>query len=154
MKWSSQPGANTGTNASSTVAPERSIAALKVSSWRLIASGPFDLSGPRATTRSVIGGMGVSDQKQRTSPAAIAIKIRKFVALAGRVPGRRRLVRRHRARLDTGEVGDVMGKIARRPEFAVADAVDAGLDLFLDRLGDGRRDLGGDHHRVGDFGAR
>jgi hypothetical protein len=38
--------------------------------------------------------------------------------------------------------------------FAVADAVDAGLDLFLYRLGDGRRDLGGDHHRVGDFGAR
>ena len=25
-----------------------------------------------------------------------------------------------------------MGEIARRPEFAVADAVDAGLDLFLD----------------------
>ena len=58
------------------------------------------------------------------------------------------------ARLDTGEVGGVMGEIARRPEFAVADVVDGGLDLFLDRLGDGRRDLGGDHHRVGDFGAR
>jgi hypothetical protein len=94
------------------------------------------------------------DQKQRPSPVAIAIKIRKFVALAGRAPGRRWLVRRHRARLDTGEVGGVMGEIARRPEFAVADAVDAGLDLFLDRLGDGRRDLGGDHHRVGDFRAR
>jgi hypothetical protein len=31
MKWSSQPGASTATNASATLAPERSIAALKVS---------------------------------------------------------------------------------------------------------------------------
>ena len=35
--------------ASVTLAPERSIAALKVSSWRLMASGPFDLTGPRAS---------------------------------------------------------------------------------------------------------
>jgi hypothetical protein len=33
MKWSSQPGASTGTKASSTLAPERSIPAFKVSSW-------------------------------------------------------------------------------------------------------------------------
>jgi len=42
------------------LAPERSIAALKVSSWRLMASGPFDLTGPRATTRTVAGGIGFS----------------------------------------------------------------------------------------------
>src|SRR6516162_1581992 len=60
MKWSSQPGARTATNASSTLAPERSIAALKVSSWRLMASGPFDLTGPRATTRPVTAGQTMS----------------------------------------------------------------------------------------------
>jgi hypothetical protein len=35
------------------VVPERSIAALKVSSWRLMASGPFDLTGLRAPPRSL-----------------------------------------------------------------------------------------------------
>ena len=42
--------------ASSTVAPERAIAALNASICRPIAAGPRDLIGPRATTFSVIGG--------------------------------------------------------------------------------------------------
>jgi len=51
------------------VVPERSIATLKVSSWRLIASGPFDLSGPRATTRTVTGGIGFSPGTRNSVPA-------------------------------------------------------------------------------------
>ncbi|MGB9644662.1 MAG: hypothetical protein WA709_06325 [Stellaceae bacterium] len=50
----------------------------------LIASGPFDLSGPRATTRSVIGGIGVSpgtrnnDPARSQSPAAPAVAEKHF----------------------------------------------------------------------------
>jgi hypothetical protein len=125
MKWSSQPGANTGTNASSTVAPERSIAALEGVELAVDRIGPlrFERTAGDDAFSHRWHRRFAGDQKQRPSPVAIAIKIRKFVALAGRVPGRRRLVRRHRARLDTGEVGGVMGEIARRPEFAVADAI-------------------------------
>jgi hypothetical protein len=69
LSESSQPGAKTGTKASSTSAPERAIAALKVSSWRLVASGPFDLTGPRATTRTVTSGIGFSPGTKNKVPA-------------------------------------------------------------------------------------
>jgi hypothetical protein len=56
-------------NASSTLAPERSIAALKASISRLIACGPRDFTGPRATTRSVIGGIGFSPGTKNIVPS-------------------------------------------------------------------------------------
>jgi hypothetical protein len=41
----------------------------EVSSWRLIASGPFDVMGPRATTRTVTGGIGFSPGTRKSVPA-------------------------------------------------------------------------------------
>src|ERR1700746_3563454 len=116
MKWSSQPGASTATNASSTAAPERSIAALKVSSWRLMASGPFDLTGLRATTRTVTGGIGFSpgDQEQRSGVVHVGVEIWKFVTFSGRMPRGRRLAWSDGARLNAGEMRGVMGEAAGR----------------------------------------
>jgi hypothetical protein len=46
-----------------------SIAALKVSNCRLMASGPFDLIGPWATTHTVTGGIGFSPGTRNNVPA-------------------------------------------------------------------------------------
>jgi len=46
----------------------------------------------------------------------------------------------------------VMGEAAGRPELAVADAVDPGLDLLLHRYRNRRRHLGGDGRRIGELG--
>src|SRR5947209_1401592 len=46
----------------------------------------------------------------------------------------------------------VVGKVAGRPEFAVADAIDPSLDLLPHRLRNRRRDLCGDGGRVGYLG--
>src|SRR5271163_3026065 len=155
MKWSSQPGARTGTNASSTLAPERSIAVLNVSSWRLMASGPFDLTGPRAMTRTVTGGIGFSpgNKNQGSGIVHVAVEIGEFVTLAGGMPGGRRLPGNHWARLDAGEMGGVMSEAPGRPELAIADAIDPGFDLSLDRFHNRRHDLRGDDRGVGYLGA-
>src|SRR6516225_6177857 len=120
MKWSSHPGASTATNASSTMAPERSIAPLKVSSWRLMASGPFDLTAPRATTRTVTGGIGFSpgDQEQRSGVVHVGVEIGKFVAFSSRMPSGRRLARSNGAHLNASEMRGVMGETAGCPNSA------------------------------------
>jgi len=45
-----------------------------------------------------------------------------------------------------------MGEAAGRPEFAIADAIDADLDLPLHRFRDRGRHLRGDDGWVGDLG--
>ena len=47
------------------------------------------------------------DQEQGSGPVAIGIEIGEFVALAGRVPGGRRLAQSHRARADAGKMRGV-----------------------------------------------
>jgi hypothetical protein len=100
------------------------------------------LSGPWATTRTVTSGIGFSPGTRNKVPALsqIGIEIGEFVALAGRVAGGRWLARSPRARLDAGKVRGVMREAAGRPKLAVADAVDPGLDLLLQRLRNRRRD--------------
>src|SRR5258707_513088 len=105
MKWSSQPGASTGMNASSTLAPERAIAALNASICRLIACGPLDLIGPRAITRSVIGAIGFSPGTKNSVPSLhVGIELVELVALARRVPRGRVLAWLQRPHLDAGEM--------------------------------------------------
>ena len=69
MKWSSRPGASTADEGLLDGGTRALIAALKVSSWRLMASGPFDLTGLRATTRTVTGGIGFSPGTRNNVPA-------------------------------------------------------------------------------------
>src|SRR6516165_1312058 len=79
-----------------------------------MASGPFDLIGPPATTRTsnrrhrLLAG----DQEQRSGVVHVRVEVGKFVAFSGRMPSGGRLARRHRARLNASEMRGVMGKAA------------------------------------------
>ena len=121
-----------------------------------MASRPFDLN--RAAGDNPHGArrhrLFPRHQEQRSGAVYVRIKIRKFVALAGRMPGGRRLARSHWARLDAGEVRGVMSEATGRPELAIADAIDPGFDLPPHRFRDGWCDLRGDYRGVRDLGAR
>ena len=121
----------------------------------MMASGPFDLIGPPATTRTsnrrhrLLAG----DQEQRSGVVHVRVEVGKFVAFSGRMPSGGRLARRHRARLNASEMRGVMGKAVGCPELAVADAIDTGFDLPVHRFGDNWRDLRGDDRGVRYLGA-
>jgi hypothetical protein len=119
----------------------------------LIASGPFDFTGPRDDAfghrrRRLLAG----HEKQRPELVHVRIEVAEFVALARRVPCGRRLARLHGARLEAGEMRGVVREAAGGPELAVADAVDADLDLFLHRLRYRRHDAGCDLAAIDNLG--
>jgi hypothetical protein len=89
------------------------------------------------------------DQEQCSGPVAIRVEIGEFVALASRVAGGQRFARSHRAGFDAREMRGVMGEAAGRLEFAVADAIDPGLDLLPHRFRNAWRDLCCDGRGVG-----
>ena len=115
-----------------------------------MASGPFDLIGPPATTRTsnrrhrLLAG----DQEQRSSVVHVGVEIWKFVTFSGRMPRGRRLAWSDEARLNAGEMRGVIVECAGRPELAVANAIDPGLNLPPHRFRDGRCDLRDDDRGV------
>ena len=80
-------------------------------------------------------------EEQRPQAVHVLVEFSELVALAGAMPRGRKLTRLERARLDAGQMISVIGDVARLPELAVADAVDADLDLLAHGVGDGLLDL-------------
>src|SRR5271169_6004023 len=141
MKWSSQPGASAGTNASSTATPARDR---RLKAGELARGRGGALRVNRAADDDPLRGAPdrpfARHAGHRADPVHIGIEDADHVALARRLAHCAYLAR---LQWPGGKPGHLLvERLAadRRPVFAIADAVDADVDLSLHDLGNHRHD--------------